>query len=137
MSIIEIIVWRSRSRSYLEITSLFLSGLYLKTIDQHLCSLLYRFFIYVRVSRIKLGDLVKGSRSFFFLFPNSQNLPIHLSQFATFSPSCYIAKRLRSYQASNIDLDPRYFYLIRSYTWLHIHVPDKRLILVGNPGFPC
>ena len=42
-------------------------------------------------------------------------------------------KRLRSYIASNIDLQPRYLYLIRPNRWLDI--PHQGLSLVGNPGF--
>ena len=42
-------------------------------------------------------------------------------------------KGLRSYKASNIDLQPWYLYLIRPKGWLDI--PNQGLFLVGNLGF--
>ena len=83
----------------------------------------------------------------FFLFFKSQNVPpfsicpyflYHVLQLFLIETAYLLqlsssVKRLRSYIASNIDLQPQYLYLIRPNPWLDI--PHQGLFLVGNLGF--
>ena len=75
VSNIEIIVGRSRSRSLLGVTQLFVSGLYLKNYLINTNVVCYACSSHLgRVSRINFGDLANCSRSFF-LVSISPNLP--------------------------------------------------------------